>query len=68
MLLIVSLIAKRLMHAEEPIERLKKLKQRQLEITMTETISVYIKGTGEVLQVEPAAGNQVIQGDQETQT
>jgi len=34
---------------------------------MSETIPVYIKGTGKVLQAEPAPGNQVIQGDQETQ-
>jgi len=34
---------------------------------MTETIPVYTKGTNKVLQAEPAPGNQVIQGDQETQ-
>ena len=33
---------------------------------MTETIPVYIKGTDKALQAEPAPGNQVIQGDQET--
>jgi len=34
---------------------------------MSETIPVYIKGTDKVLLAEPAPGNQVIQGDQETQ-
>ena len=33
---------------------------------MTETIPVYIKGKDEVLQAEPAPGNQAIQADQET--
>ena len=33
---------------------------------MSETIPVYIKGTDNVLQAEPASDNQVIQGDQET--
>jgi hypothetical protein len=32
---------------------------------MTETIPVYIKGTGKVLQAEPAPGNQAIQPDNE---
>ena len=62
-----TLIVKRLMRIKEPIEQLKKLKQRQPEITMSETIPVYIKGTDKVLLAEPAPGNQVIQGDQETQ-
>jgi hypothetical protein len=35
---------------------------------MTETIPVYIKGTGEVLQAEPAPGNQAIQPDKEPVT
>jgi hypothetical protein len=34
---------------------------------MTEKIPVFIKGTNQVLHAEPAPGNQVIQGDQETQ-
>src|SRR5664280_1104053 len=63
--LIVPLIAKRLMRVKESIERLKKQKQRQPEITMTETIPVYIKGTDKVLQAEPAPDNQAIQADQE---
>ena len=58
-------IVKRLMRAKEPIVHLKKLKQRQLEITMTETIPVYIKGTDKVLQAEPAHGNQAIQPEKE---
>jgi hypothetical protein len=32
---------------------------------MTETIPIYIKGTGEVLQAEPAPGNQAIQPENE---
>jgi hypothetical protein len=32
---------------------------------MTETIPVYIKGTGKVLQAEPAPGNQAIQPEKE---
>jgi len=38
-----TLIAKRLIRVKDPIEQLKKLKQRQLEIVMTKTIPVYIK-------------------------
>jgi len=32
---------------------------------MTDTIPVYIKGTGKVLQAEPAPGNQAIQPEKE---
>ena len=35
---------------------------------MTETIPIYIKGTGEVLQAEPAPGNQAIQPENEIVT